>query len=364
MGNRVFEETEAVATAVRRLSELLPPEWTVESLKSEVKHDDLRADGLVAVTPAVGPAITFLAEVKRWTTEPTSRVAGVLSSLQHRSPYPVLLITDHTNAPLRRVCRDLGVNFVDEAGWVLLRSEDPPILISTEGKDQRAPRYGHEVTRLNGPAVGRIVRALLEIKPPIGVRELQARAGVNSAGSVSKLLPTLAAAGAIERGGRGEVLSIHRRSLLDRWVEDYSFRASNLAVTDWLAPRGIDLVIDRLPAMSGLAVTGGFAGQAYLRAGSVPTVPGRLLALYAESPRAIAEDLGLVQIEPVSSNVVIATPRDRELMHSLEAAADGLPLAPRAQVLADLLSLPGRESLLADQLMEQLAEDDPLWSPR
>lgn len=353
-----------MGAAVRRLRELLPPEWAVESLEREAKHGDLRADGLVTVTPAVGEAITFLAEVKRWTTEPTSRVAGVLSSLQRRSPYPVLLITDHTNGPLRRACRDLGVNFVDEAGWVLLRSEDPPMLISTEGKDQRAPRQGNEVTRLNGPAVGRIIRTLLEVKPPIGVRELQALAGVSSPGSVSKLLPTLAAAGAIERGGRGEVLSIHRRALLDRWTKDYSFRASNLAVTDWLAPRGIDVVIDQLPHISGLAVTGGFAGQAYLRGGSVPAVPGRLLALYAESPRAIAEVLGLVQIEPVSSNVVIATPRDRELMHSLEVAANGLPIVPRAQVLADLLSLPGRESLLADQLMDQFAEDDPLWRPR
>jgi hypothetical protein len=62
-----------------------------------------------------------------------------------------------------------------------------------------------------------------------------------------------------------------------------------------------------------------------------------------------------------SSNVVITAPRDPDLV-TLPALSDSdLPLAPLPQVLADLLTLPGRESLLADQLMDQLAESDPMW---
>jgi hypothetical protein len=62
-----------------------------------------------------------------------------------------------------------------------------------------------------------------------------------------------------------------------------------------------------------------------------------------------------------SSNVVITAPRDPELVTSPTLSDSDLPLAALPQVLADLLTLPGRESLLADQLMDQLAESDPMW---
>ena len=63
-----------------------------------------------------------------------------------------------------------------------------------------------------------------------------------------------------------------------------------------------------------------------------------------------------------SSNVIITAPRDPDLVTSPALSDSYLPLAPLPQVLADLLTLPGRESLLADQLMDQLAESDPMWS--
>jgi hypothetical protein len=364
MGNDVFEETEAIVDAVARLREVLPPRWTVEWLAKEARSGDLRADGLVMIIAPGSVAVTFLAEVKRWTTEPTSRVAGVLSSLQRQSPYPVLLITDYTNGPLRGACRELGISFVDEAGWVLIRSDDPPMLISTEGRSRRAPRDGHQVSRLNGPAASRIIRALLEVKPPIGVRELQALAGVSSAGSVSKLLPTLAAADALERDDRGQVVDINRRALLDRWTADYSFRASNHAVMNCLAPRGLEPLIDRLRSAEALAVTGSVAAQSYLSDGTVPVIPAGRLAVYAYRPASTANVLGLVEVEEEVSNVTIANPRESELLVAPAHDESGLPIAPLPQVLADLMGLPGRESLLAEQLMDQLAETDPLWRSR
>jgi len=67
-------------------------------------------------------------------------------------------------------------------------------------------------------------------------------------------------------------------------------------------------------------------------------------------------------MERQSSNVVITAPRDPDLVTSPTLSDSDLPLAPLPQVLADLLTLPGRESLLAEQLMDQLAESDPMWS--
>ena len=120
-------------------------------------------------------------------------------------------------------------------------------------------------------------------------------------------------------------------------------------------------VLDQLTEFSDLCVTGAFAGRVYLNKQTVPVVPATTLSLYANTPRRLGDQLGLIRMDRQSSNVVIAAPRDPELV-TLPALTDsGLPLAPLPQVLADLLTLPGRESLLADQLMDQLAEFDPMW---
>jgi hypothetical protein len=217
------------------------------------------------------------------------------------------------------------------------------------------------VRRLNGIAVGRIIRTLLEIQPPIGVRDLSQRAGVKSAGSVSKLLPTLVSAGAVVRDENAQIVDVRRRALLDRWTQDYSFLNGNGVVFDFLAPRGLDPVLDRLTEISDLRVTGAFAGRGYLNKQTVPVVPATTLSLYANNPRRLGDQLGLIRMDRQSSNVVITAPRDPDLVTSPTLSDSDLPLAPLPQVLADLLTLPGRESLLADQLMDELAESDPMW---
>ena len=102
--------------------------------------------------------------------------------------------------------------------------------------------------------------------------------------------------------------------------------------------------------------------RVYLNKQTVPVVPATTLILYANNPRRLGDQLGLIRMDRQSSNVVIAAPRDPELVTSPALSDSDLPLAPLPQVLADLLTLPGRESLLADQLMDQLAESDPMWS--
>ncbi|MFF1821017.1 helix-turn-helix domain-containing protein [Kribbella sp. NPDC058245] len=299
--------------------------------------------------------------VKRWTTAPSSAVIGVLAGEQRRATNPLLLMTDYTNGPLRRACEELGISYVDESGWVFLKVDDPPILVRTEGAERSQPRVNNEVTRLNGVAVGRVLRTLLETQPPIGVRELAERASVKSPGSVSKLLPTLVAAGAVERDQHGRIVVIRQRALLERWTQDYSYLNGNGVVLDYLAPRGLPPVLAQLSSLSKVCATGSFAGNEYLGAGTVPVVPATRLSLYAQDPRELAVELGLVRVDRQSSNVIVAAPRDQQLIES-PRHRNHLPLAPLPQVLADLLTLPGRESLLADQLMDQLAQSDPAWS--
>jgi hypothetical protein len=358
MRNVALEET--LLGALARLRQLLPSMWSVDVAAASAG----RADATVTLKGPDNASALLDVAVKRWTTAPTSNLVGVLASVQRTTTHAVLLVTDYTNRPLRKACEDLGISYLDEAGWAFIKMDDPPIFIRTEGTDRPAPRVANEVTRLNGIAVGRIIRALLDIQPPVGVRDLSERAGVKSAGSVSKLLPTLVSAGAVVRDERARIVDVRRRALLDRWTQDYSFLNGNGLVLDYLAPRGLGPVLERLSDVSGLRVTGAFAGRAYLNKETVPVVPATTLSLYATNPRRLGDQLGLIRMDRQSSNVLIAAPRDPELVALPTRSDSHLPLAPLPQVLADLLTLPGRESLLADQLMDQLAESDPMWGAR
>ncbi|MFB9315211.1 hypothetical protein [Nocardioides plantarum] len=313
------------------------------------------------LTAPDGSNVELAVAVKLWSTAPTGAVVGVLSRLQDRTSRPVLLLTDYTSKPLRDVCEKLGMGYLDEGGWSFLNLEDPVVFIRTEGTAGRAPRVSSEVVRLNGVAVSRTIETLLEVDPPLGVRELATRAGVSSPGSVSKLLPTLAAANAISRDSAGRVVDIRRRLLLERWVQDYSFLSGNGVVLDFLAPRGLDGVLDQIRSTPSICVTGGIAARDYLRDGLVPVVPTTRLTVYAEDGGAWARGVGLVRVDRAVSNVIVARPKDLRILLAPRKGRSSLPLAPRGQVLADLLTLPGRETSLADQLMDQLELEDPLW---
>lgn len=355
MGNTNFEET-ALSSLPRRLERLLPSTWAASIAPSPRPFD-----AVVAISGPGRARAELVVTFKRWTTAPTSAVAGTLSNLRASSDKPLLLVTDYTNRPLRSACEALGVNYIDDADWAFLSLDTPPIFIKTTGTDQSVPRLTNEVTRLNGVAVGRIMRALLEAQPPLGVRELAQQADVKSPGSVSKLLPTLVASNAIERDQTGRVTTIRRRVLLDRWVQDYSFLKGNGVALDFLAPRGMENALDRLRVMKDVCVTGAFAAQEYLTPGSIPVVPATRLSVYSREAHELARALGLVRVDRMSSNVIIAAPRDSTLVSRPKRRNSGLPVPPIGQLLADLLTLPGRETTLADQLMDQLARTDPLW---
>ena len=77
-----------------------------------------------------------------------------------------------------------------------------------------------------------------------------------------------------------------------------------------------------------------------------------------EDERRLAEQLGLVEADAATANVVIAAPQDGRILPS---PGEPATLAPTALVVADLLTLPGRSDAEAEQLMDALAAIDPSW---
>lgn len=209
------------------------------------------------------------------------------------------------------------------------------------------------------PTTGKVIRMLLTAPLPIGVRDLANTAGV-TAGSVSKILATMTAEDLITRDSKRRVMSVRKREVMYRWTADYSFVESNSDTAFYLAPRGTERVLAGLAELPKVSATGSVAARQFLPAGTTPVVPLRLLAAYAAQPEEVARSLGLVDTEPATANVVLATPQDAGIV---ESVSGGLPAAPSPLVIADLLTLPGRGVAEADQLMDALATTDEAWSP-
>jgi len=354
MRNGSFPETLVLEEALRRIVELLPASWTAELTVG----DSMVGDGLVVLRGPVGVGVTYRVEAGRAAGVSLADVVAALRERQQMTGFPALFVSDYFGPATRRTLAEAGVSLVDATGWVRLVSEDPLILLTGEGAE-RSPRApgSSAVVRLNGLATGRVIRALGEVGVPVGVRELASVARV-SPGSVSKLLATLVAEGIVDRDARGAVTNVRRRSLLRRWAQDYAYATTNPGVGYWLAPRGLAQVTDRLAEQEGVAITGSAAARRLLPPDRTSVVPLRLLALYAASPRTLAEQLGLVEADAATANVVIVAPQDERI---LPGPGEPVALAPAALVVADLLTLPGRSDAEAEQLMDALAATDPSW---
>ena len=263
MGNTSDWETLLLADVPAWLERALPDGWTAEVAEAP---SDRILDGLLTLRGPSGTDAIFALEAKRWTTGPTSAVVGVLAHLQRQSRYPIVLVTDHTNPPLRAACDELGMGYVDKNGWVSLRSTEPVVLIRLAGVDRRPP-FGERstaVVRLTGPSTGLIIERLLDTpaQKALGVRQLAKASGVTP-GAVAKVLPALVKAGAVERDTDGRVTLVRKRLLLATWTADYQFEKTNSDITYGLQPRGMVDLVGRLTSLdTGYAVTGALAATA------------------------------------------------------------------------------------------------------
>ena len=357
MRNGPVGETEVLREALRRVVELLPASWRLDERREVAFRERLGA--VVELAGPNGDRASFAVETKLSGSVPTQVLLSTLRERGRRAGLPMLFASDYVGPSLRVALAGENISFADATGWVRVVSEEPLVLLTGRGAD-RSPnaRSDSAVTRLNGIAASRVIRVLSATDLPLGVRELANLANV-SPGSVSKLLATLASEGIADRDERGGILAVRRRALVRRWAQDYSFARSNRAVGYYIAPRGLDRAVAQIANHGGIALTGSAAARRVLPDGVTSVVPLRLLAMYADEPAALSRELGLIDAEQATANVVVAAPQDADI---LPRPGDRSPAtAPAALVLADLLTLPGRSDAEADQLMDALAKNDIAW---
>ena len=229
----------------------------------------------------------------------------------------------------------------------------PALFIERRGADQDPAPIPRESRSLKGAAAARIVRALCDWRPPVGVRELARRAATDP-GYVTRILSLLANEGVIVRGEKGDVAEVRWQNLIRRWAQDYAVARTNRAKA-CLDPRGADALLDRLRVSKArFALTG---SRAIPRAAQ--TAPARTTYCYVEDIDQASKRLGLREVE-VGANVVLLEPFDAVIFERTRVE-DGLTCVALSQCAVDLLTGSGREPSEATALVTWMEKHEDAW---
>lgn len=337
------------------LSDVLPDGWTV--VAEGGRPGAPGADVAGRITGPDGQAARFLLEVKR--SLEGRNVAAVemqLRSFAERLGLPdavLIAAAPYLSPATQEQLTRAGLSYVDTTGNVSLRSSRPAIYVRTAGAT-RDPWPSDETLRsLRGRGAARAVRALLDFRPPYGVRELATRADVPLA-SLARTLNLLERENLVTRTTRGPITDVDWPTLIRRWARDYDVARSNQVAT-FLEPRGFTVLTDKLAKLErGYAITGALAAQRY-----APVAPTRLAAMYTRDVVGLSDRLGLRPAD-AGANVWLIEPYD-DVVFARTSLRDRVVCVSAAQLAVDLLTGPGRDPAEGDELLAWMKGNEDAW---
>lgn len=359
------ELADAFKEAVRSL---LPFTWSVHlDLQPRAAGSRRRPDAQLVISAPDGTSAVVLVECKgvvvpRDIAGAAQQIEAYAAARSDRDP-PVrgmVLAAPFVSPTTRAQLTQHGMGWFDLTGNLRLRLDGPAVFLDRTGAERSGFRDPADrlLKSLRGPAAAKVVLELAETVLPVGVRELAERAQVGAATS-ARVLELLDREAAVSRSEDGAVVSVRKRLLVDRWVQDYKVMASNEVIST-LDPRGLSHALKALPSIgTGFVVTGSAAARAYLPDHVTPVSPMVSLSLYAEDPISLMTELGLKAADR-GANVLVMRPYD-VVVQTRARILDGLAYAPPAQVVADLLTGPGRATEEAEQLMAALGTSEAGW---
>lgn len=338
--NMAIEDNMLVREGLQELRRRLPPGWSAtpqDGAAVEVAAPDRRTGELVLEVRArlapkdVRPLADRLAE------EPATPVVV--------APF----LTENTRVRLRE--RDVG--YLDLTGNVRIVLPEPGLFIETQGASEDPNREERPARSLRGAKAGRVVRALVELKTPPGVRELAALTKID-AGYVSRVLSFLDSEALITRVGRGRIEIVDWPALLRRWAQEAPLD-TRARLRTFLEPRGLSTLQARLAKLDGsYAITGSLAAAII-----APLSPARLATLWVPDTNAAATSLALRPAD-AGANVVLAEALDDTVFDDV-VQRDGLWYAAPAQVAVDLLTSPGRGPQEGEELIDWMKTNEDEW---
>lgn len=325
------------------------------TMSREPRGTDYRPDAFLEIRGPDGARALILVEAKARLTaaDTVGLVPRLALAVQANKAAGSLVVANYMSPIARARLASPGVSYLDLTGNVRLSVDRPALFIESSGADRDPSPRRRESRSLKGASAARIVRALCDWKPPVGVRELAGRAAADP-GYVTRILTLLQKEDVVARDNAGKVTTIRWKDLLQRWSQDYSVARTN-RMAMYLEPRGTDALLKRLSKYSERwALTGSSAvPQAAAKA------PVRMLSCYVDNIEEAAAELSLRSVE-AGSNVRLLEPFDTVVWERNRKEA-GLACVAVSQCAIDLLTGTGREPSEAEALLGWMERNEDDW---
>ena len=355
--NTDLAENEMIQIAVNWLRSRLPGNWEiVPTVRQMPAPGRGRVDAAIDVKSPSGIYSTVAVEAKkRFSPRDVDRLLGGLRRTLRNlaGNIPILVVSPWLSDGSRDRLRSEGINYIDLTGNSFLRLDNPTIFIDTEGARKDPSPLPRGKVRLQGPKAGRVIRTLVDINPPYGVREL-ATATQLTPGYVSRLLTTLDDEALVERTARGTIISVDIDGLIRRWTISYDIFRTNERTT-YIAPAGANQTLRRLISINKRTVVTGSFAAARLAAVAGPA----LLAVYSDDPIALASELGLIPTDE-GANVALLKPFD-PVVWERTLLEDGITFASPSQTAVDCLTGNGRMPSEGEAVLQWMISNEKAW---
>lgn len=352
MGNTTYTDNTLIADVVEALANRLPEGWRLTTGRPTGRSNAApEVDAVLKFRRPESSTGSVLVEA-RTRLEPRD-VDYLAATLRPTSDEPVLIVARFLSPRTQQRLRDSGFAYADLTGNVRLSLSEPGLFIETSGASRNPEPDVRDRKSLKGAKAGRLVRALCDFRPPVGLRELAKRAGVDP-GYASRVVAFLTREALVARTARGPITSVDWSALLRRWSEDYTpFDRRRVAM--YFAARGISPVTEMLKNVSvRFAVSGSWASAQF-----APVAPPRLLLIFVETPTTLADALDL-RLTDSTANVALARPFD-PVVYERTVEKKGITVAAPSQVVADLLTSPGRGPNEAKAFIEWMQGNEDAW---
>ncbi len=352
-------ETSILRQVEQILVDRLPPSWSARIVRAPGRPSSRRRESSLRIRAPDGESIDLTLEVKRvLNPQDASRLLDSLeigAPARARSPESIRLViaAPYLGDRAREVIAARGVSYADATGNVRLLSEKPAMFVMTTGADRDPWPDDQPLKSLRGRGAGRCVRAVVDFRPPYGVRELAARAEVSPA-TLARVIDLLARDALLTRDARGGVTAVDWAGCLRRWSKDYEFTTSN-RVTSFVAPRGLSDITAKLAEVKWrYAATGSIAAQALS-----PIAPLRQAMLYVDDIDSARRALDAREADE-GANLLIAEPFD-EVVYERTTTVNGLSIVAPSQAAADLLTGSGRMPSEGEELLDWMKANERVW---
>lgn len=288
---------------------------------------------------------------------------GQASLLRHLSPgTAILVISSWLGGPTRAALEREGINYLDQTGNVYLRIRRPGVYIRLQGSDRDPSPRARGPARLTGARANRLVRALVDVRPPYRAADL-ARATGLSPGYLSRALDSLDELALIRRKrGHSTIEDVDWLELIRTRAATYTLLRSNVS-SIYASPQGWETALNSLPSepvrRGRVAVTGSVAANQI----DPVAAPGQLVLYVAdETTRDLVRRACRLLPAQRGGDVVLLLPADAShLWGAMKAPSLPAPTVALSQLAIDCLAGNGRLPEEGEAVLRFMSEHEDRW---